>query len=421
VSETIIDPLQQCADAIGVLSRGKKYPEEWGDALDALSRALPLLDEREREFFERVHSKIRESGIAYESRTEERRDIQAIERQASKRRQPQLIKMSAVKAEPIQWLWRRRIARGKLTLVVGDPGVSKSTLLIDVAARTTRGLQFPDDGEALQPGNVIMLTAEDDLRDTVKPRLQLANADCERIDVLEGVRCCEDIQQFDLGDIPILEESIAKVKPALLIIDPVVAYVPSKTDTNRDAHIRQVLAPVIAIAQRDRIAIVGICHLNKSEQQQVLYRVGGSIGYVGAARSVLAIAADPEDQGRRVIGRIKGNLGLKPADLVYEVRDRGGDLSAIEWSINPISQVSVESIIQSAAENTGERSDREEAKAFLAEVLDGGYVHSKEVIKDANGLGISPRTLNRAKSELGVCSQRVDGRWYWGLPKEPTI
>src|SRR5262249_5363446 len=146
--------------------------------------------------------------------------IQAIERQASKRRRPELIQVSTVAEEEVEWLWTNRIARGKFTLVVGDPGVSKSTLTADMMTHVTRGTTWPGGGQC-DPGNVVMLAAEDGLADTTKPRLRLAGADMERVYSLQGTRCGDRIEELDLNDIPIIEEAVTRCSPLLVVVDPI--------------------------------------------------------------------------------------------------------------------------------------------------------------------------------------------------------
>jgi AAA domain len=413
MSDTVIDPLQQCAEAIGILTRTKKYPEEHGDALGVLSNAMTLLNERERELIERIRSQIVDSGNSYAARTEERRAIQAIEHQEALKRRPILTRMSDIQPESVRWLWDRRIACGKLSLLVGDPGVSKSTLTIDWVARVTQGKAFPYGGGLEEPANVVMLTAEDGLADTVHGRLTLAGADLKRVHVLEGVAAGTQVQQFDLEDIPMLEAAIEQKRAALVTVDPIVAYMGEKTNTDRDSAIRRVLRPIAKLAETHRVAIIGLMHLNKSEQRQVIYRVGGSIGFVGTARSTLLIVQDPANEDRRIIGRIKGNIGRRPPDLSYVLVDHG-DLSSIRWE-DQVSSVKVESFI-GPPQDESRIADRSDAADFLETALKSGPSSATTLIKDARKAGICERTLRDAKRKLGVADEWVERTSYWRLP-----
>jgi len=328
-------------------------------------------------------------------------------------REPILTRMSDVRPEDVKWLWDRRIPRGKLSLLVGDPGVSKSTLTIDWLARVTTANVFPFGGSVEEPANVVMLTAEDGLADTVHGRLTLADADLKRVHIFEGIAAGTQVQQFDLEDIPMLELVIERRRPAVVTIDPIVAYMGEKTNTDRDAAIRRVLKPVARLAEKYGIAIIGVMHLNKSEQRQAIHRVGGSIGFVGTARSTLLVVQDPANEDRRIVGRIKGNLARRPPDLAYTLIDHG-DLAKIQWE-EQVSPGRVESLIGIDQEDEKERADRSEAAEFLKSALKDGPAAAMELIKDAEKAGICERSLREAKRRLGVEDDWVGRTSYWRL------
>jgi hypothetical protein len=343
----------------------------------------------------------------------------AIEREAqaaANRRRPLLIRMSDVLPEAVRWLWPGRVAIGKLNLIAGDPGVSKSTLTIEMTARITRGDIWPACGDHRLPAaNVLMLSAEDGLADTIQPRLRLAGADLRRVTILRGIQCGKNEEQFDLSDIPMLEDAIVQVRPLLLTIDPVSAYTNARVDTKQDAQVRRMLKPLADLAEKHQCAVVGVTHLNKAELKNVLHRVPGSIAYVGAARSVLAVVADPGEQGSCVVGRIKGNLGRRPGDVGYRLVSEGADHARIEWlESTPIR--GIEALLGSAGESEEDREEQVDAVEFLREALGAGNrVEFKKLLREAVQMGISERTLKRAKKALGVQSQWVGRESYWFL------
>jgi microcystin degradation protein MlrC len=187
-----------------------------------------------------------------------------------------------------------------------------------------------------------------------------------------------------------------------------------KTNTDRDAAIRRVLKPVAKLAQTHGVAIVGVMHLNKSEQRQAIHRVGGSIGFVGTARSTLLVVQDPSNEDRRIVGRIKGNLGRRPPDLAYTLIDHG-DLAKIQWEAQA-SPGRVESLIGSDPEDENQRANQSEATEFLKAALkDGVRAAATGLFKDAEKAGICERSRRDAKRRLGVENDWVGRTSYWRL------
>lgn len=341
---------------------------------------------------------------------------------------PILKHLSDVEAESIAWLWPGRIPFGKLTIIVGDPGVGKSFLTHDLAARVSVGAAWPD-GDAAICGTVIILTAEDGLADTVRPRVDVMGGDPSRVLILEGVRITGDgaMVPFTLArDIPQLESAIEQTGAKLVIIDPLSAYL-GKTDSKTDAEVRGVLAPLAKLAEKWGVAIVAIMHLTKDAQRRAISRALGSIGFVAAARAVFAVAFEDAARDRRVFVPVKLNIATEPPGLGFRVRAEAGQTARVLWDADPVTLDA-----EAALAGPGlpeERAERAEAKAFLCDVLQGGEVAAKEVFRAARAQGIADRTLMRAKAGLGVRSRHegrpgTGGAWYWSLaggsPKDAT-
>ena len=194
-----------------------------------------------------------------------------------------IVRMSEVQPESVEWLWPGRIPIGKLTMIIGDPGLGKSTVSMDIAARVSRGTQWSD-GAPNTPGNVILLTAEDGLSDTIRPRLDAANADVHRIMTL-AITDAGEKHERDFSDIHCdllrLEEAIQQIGGVrLVIIDPISAYL-GKVDSYKNADVRSVLAPLAKMADSHRFAVVLIDHLNKNNSGPAIYRSQGSIAFPG--------------------------------------------------------------------------------------------------------------------------------------------
>ncbi len=328
---------------------------------------------------------------------------------------PVLVRLADVQPEEITWLWPGRIARGKLTLFVGDPGVGKSMLTMDLAARISRAAPFPD-GSHAPSGSVIILTAEDGLADTVRPRLDAMEGDPSRVFVLTGVRTPTDSAPgyFQLTtDLSHLEHAITEHNAVLVVIDPLSAYLGEK-DSYKDAEVRRVLGPLAMMAERTEVAVVGIMHLNKNEQRKALYRALNSIAFVAAARAVFAVAEDPDTEGRGLFLPLKMNIASKPPGLAYRL-----DGPRIAWDTEPVT-ADAESALR-GADLPEERAERVQAGEVLRELLQAGSMKAEAVKKEASVAGVSERTLYRAKAALRVKAHRVGGLgsagwWEWKLP-----
>ena len=324
-----------------------------------------------------------------------------------------LVTLSDVQPEEVRWLWPGRIPQGKLTILAGPPGVGKSFALLDIAARVSRGSPLPDSSRA-PLGVVVVLTAEDGLADTVRPRLDMMGADCERIHALTGVRTAKGEGVFSLEEhLGLLETEIVARSACLAIIDPLLAYT-GRSDSYKDSEVRGLLAPLAAMAERTSCAIVGVIHLNKrGGERSPLNRITGSIAFVAAARSVLLLSPDPDDDTgqRRVLAPVKMNLCAPPPSLALHFAEDGGLL----WD-GPVDK-RAEDLLADPTDD-GDRSARTEAEEFLRETLPNGPVEVKEVQRQAREAGINERTLRWAKEHLGIRSHReggiaAGGRWVW--------
>lgn len=348
-----------------------------------------------------------------------RRPSQTVEQQSdpvpeSANPEPVVVQLSSIRPELIRWLWPRRLARGKLNLVIGDPGLGKSLLTVDVTARVTTGRAWPDGGHP-EIGDVVMLTAEDGLADTLRPRLDHARGDAARVHILRAVRERGQERHLCLArDLPALESVITRTNAALLTIDPLSAYL-GEIDSKTDSEVRGTLAPLAALAERTGVAVLGIMHLNKNSQQKAIYRALSSIAFVAAARIVLAVAKDPNEAQRRLLAPVKVNICAPPATLGYRITGDG----LLVWETDPVAELDADVLLSTPDEQV-DRHSKTEAVEWLKSVLGDTERPANQVIKEAEKVGISKRTLERAKAALNVKQRRIgfgdDGRWLWRLP-----
>lgn len=318
-----------------------------------------------------------------------------------------------VTSRPVEWLWPDLMPLGKLTLLCGDPGLGKSFVTCDLAARVSSGNVWPNTETRQPAGSVLFLACEDDVEDTIRPRLDAAGADVRRIHVIDSVCVKNRERGFSLdGDIQLLRNLIeTKADVRLLIIDPISAYC-GKTDTHRNSDVRSLLGPLTDLAADHRLAVVGINHLAKGSGKAV-YRGIGSIAFNAAARSVLNFYRDPEDENRRLILPTKMNLSIESSGLAYTIVD-----GAVQWADEPVDLTAdeLESFESSADRTKG--AARQKAKEFLEVTLASGWLPSTELFEAADRMGIKEKTLRRALKDMGCRKMKdgMEGGFSWVLP-----
>ncbi len=340
-----------------------------------------------------------------------------------------LRKLSDIPASEIEWIWRGRIPLAKPTQIGGDPGVGKSLLTLEIAARVTTGRPWPDGEHAPEVGRVIMMSAEDDAADTLRPRLEAAGADIDRVLILEMVRERGGQERtFNLAkDLPKLEAHLERLGDVrLLVIDPISSYQPG-VDSHRNTDVRSlIMGPLAALAARWRVAVGAVTHLSKGDGSP-LNRMAGSIAYGAAARAAWLVARDPDPdrQERRLLLPLKNNLGPEAKGLAFTIVEDEAGRPVIAWEPDPVA-VSAAEVMRERREQEGERAERLQAAGeLLREILANGPVATAEVKAEAARRGICERTVERARQVLGVKSGKPKGafraRWSMWLPEAPEV
>jgi len=336
---------------------------------------------------------------------------------------------SEVEAKPVCWLWPGRIARGKLTIIAGNPGLGKSQITANIAAVVTTGGRWPVDRHQCNLGDTLFLSAEDDPADTLRPRLEAAGADLSRVHIVDGVIAgyagdgSATNRFFSLqADIQALSTKLAELESvAAVVIDPISAYL-GDTDSHKNAEVRGLLAPLSELAARHNTAIIGVSHLSKTEGKQALMRVTGSLAFVAAARAAYLVTADQQDKARRLFLPMKNNLGPDATGLAFRIEGAtigspAGllETSRVSWEPDSV-RITADEAMQ--AESAFTNSALGMAIDWLRETLDDEPVEAARVFELAKAEGIAEKTLQRASKSLGVRKVKVamQAGWSWSLP-----
>ena len=310
-----------------------------------------------------------------------------------------IITMEDVQAEPAEFLWEPYIPLGKISIVQGDPGDGKTTLLLAIAAAVTRGSALPGGGQTA-PISVIFQTAEDGLADTIKPRLEQLGADCGRIHVVD-----EEEQSLSLSDERI-EEAIVKMDAKLFILDPLQAYL-GGADMHSANGIRPLMKALGGVADRTGCAIVIIGHLNK-KGGKAQYRGLGSIDIYATARSVLTVGRLTDSV--RAVVQGKSNLAPPGTPQAFSFDPDTGFV----WHGD--CDTTLDELLAGRKSSPKPENQLDKAKRFLETTLTKGAAPAAELVELAKEQGISAKTLNRAKEALGVISVKLGGKWFWQIP-----
>ena len=313
-----------------------------------------------------------------------------------------LINMGDVVTEQIKYLWHPYIAYGKITIVQGDPGDGKTSMMLAIAASLTNGENIEEGGgdAALSPSNVIFQTAEDGLADTIKPRLERLGADCTRVDVID-----EDDKPLSLIDERI-EAAIVRTGAKLFILDPLQAYM-GGADMNGTGGVRPLMKRLAAVAESTGAAIVLIGHLNKSGGSKSVYRGLGSIDIPAAARSVLTVGRLVDmDENMRAFIQTKSNLAPAGKPQAFALDPVSGFLWLGDCDIT------IEELLDGKKEQKS-ASQLDLAKAFIKGLLAHGDVAASVVFAKGGEAGFPEATMKRAKSDIGVKSVKRGNEWFW--------
>lgn len=332
-----------------------------------------------------------------------------------------VVRADQVPDEDIIWLWDERIPRGKLSVIAGEPGLGKSFLTLDMAARVSTGRPWPG-GFPCPAGHVVLLSAEDDPA-LIRRRLRDLNADLSRVHIVTAVRRRSTNGVAETGfslehDLTALEQVLARIADvALVVIDPITAYL-GRVDSHKNSEIRALLAPLSGVAAKHKAAVVVVSHFTKGAGANALNRVIGSLAFVAAARTVWAVVRDPEIEARRLFLCVKNNLARDHNNgLAFIIKEKVTGHPRVAWYREAV-EARIDDVLREQHEPGGGNKTRE-AVEWLRDALRDGARQSEELSREATAAGITDSALKRAKHELNVQSEKAGfaGGWSWRLPE----
>jgi hypothetical protein len=335
---------------------------------------------------------------------------------------PVLLTMANIPARELAWLWRQWIPRGAITILDGDPGLGKSTVTIDLAARLSNGWQMPPAGgpcAGAEAESVLLLNAEDDPGNTIRPRLEAAGANLHRVHLFD---------RLELGNItrpPVLPTDLEMIKSnikafgiTLVIVDPFLAYLDGGIDAHKDQDVRRCLHVLKEIAAETGAAILLIRHLNKLGHNTAMYRGGGSIGITGAARSALIVGRHPDQPDLRVIASTKSNLGPPPRSLMYQL-ESVGNVARIAWGAE--TDLTANDILFHPSAQ--KRTVGSQAAEAIKELLADGSIDSTTLDERLAGQGYSKSAIKEGRklAKVEAVKEQFSGKWRVRLGEDEGV
>lgn len=318
-----------------------------------------------------------------------------------------IVPLATIDPEEITWLWYPYVPLKKLTLMEGDPSSGKTYLILAIAAAITQGYRLPDqEGHVGKPspdeaGNVLYITAEDGLGDTIRPRAEKVGADLNRLFVPRAP------QSFSLAEPQILGNAIARFRPQLVVLDPLQAFLGAQVDMHRANEVRPLMTNLLALAIQYECAILMVRHWTKAAGAKARHRGQGNVDFAAAARSQLSVGESPNDAGMRIMAQAKASLAAMGTSVVFQITDEG-----LFWC--GTSTLSADELSQ--AQPMVHHNQRKDAMQWLRDFLKEGPQPAEVVKAAADTIGITDKTLRGARERLHVLTAKEGAVWYWRLP-----
>ncbi|WML63200.1 AAA family ATPase [Rhodococcus sp. AH-ZY2] len=353
--------------------------------------------------------------------------------------------MRVVRLEPITtvqddvpvWVWeyggKGKIPLGALSLFAGRPGAGKSTAGRWFASSFSNGtLAGAWEGK---PVNVAYIAAEESAKYVVKPGLRAAGADLGRVYTPTVKFAGKEVKFLSSQDMQALTDELIAHHVKVVVVDPLMSTIGSKTDINRNNEVRSLIEPWAHLAEAIDGIVVGIAHLNKSGNGDVVAGINGSSAFGEVARTVFGFVKDPESEdGERIMSQEKNSIGEEDLALTYRIEsatvttDSGKSAEVGRFVIVGESDRTAGDVLRSAPKTLEDTSNHDEIDKWLKDLLSSGAVAAKDVYSAANAAGYSTDKAKRAKSRINRESPVIDvyrpeipGPWFWrrlDIPQE---
>lgn len=311
--------------------------------------------------------------------------------------------LSSYESREIEWLWQNRIPLGCVTLIEGDGGVGKSSIIAAIGSAISSGRALPEDATK-SPKGVLLLAAEDDPSVVLRPRFESNGAN------LNLVRCYDQAMLLNKEGMEALDREITEHEIGLVVIDPVVSFLGQAVDMSSATDVRSFMSPLHEMARKHSCAIVVVRHWNKSSTASASQRGSGSVDFRNAARSVLQVIKGDD---LNYLTLEKSNYGATGKTLTFNIVDK-----LVQWS--GTSDLSADDILKERQQNNTEsKSEISEAINFIEEELKDGPIKSSDLQASAKQCGISEATLRRARQKLKVVAIKMTGNIFYAyLPHQ---
>ena len=345
------------------------------------------------------------------------------EQQTVKSWKPSVRTFSAIEKKPIPWLWYPYIPFGRVTMMEGDPGNGKSYLSLALATCLSLGgwgFELLEGESCYEPSDVLCIACEDDAESISKTRLNILQANQDKIHILEGKTKDDALTttRITLDDLPLISEAIGDYHARFVIIDPIQAYLGEEVDINKSAHIRKLMEELKFLAIKHQCALVIIRHLSKGQKDRSAYRGFGSIEFLAAARSVLFVSEQQElrqemgSRQKRIFAMVhaKTNMGVYGPAIQFEIGPEG-----FFW-LGP-TEVTVDDLFLPSLEKQQRQQTIQEARGFLVSTLTGGKTMNwEDIVKQAKKSRVKETELLTAKHLLRMTQVEQDGELLYMLP-----
>lgn len=329
-----------------------------------------------------------------------------------KERDKDTVPLSRIDSTDTKWLWKPYIPLGKITLMTADPGTGKTFFCLYLAATVSTGRPFWGQTKYTEPKKVVYQTAEDGYADTIKPRLEPMIPNFDNILMID-----EEKEALDLLDDRI-EQTMERHRPALMVFDPLQAYLGADVDMHRANEVRPILAHVGRLAEKYECAVIFIMHNSKMGSNQALYRALGSIDIPAIARSMLIMGNDPEDKTQKLVCHEKSSLAEHGQTIKFHIAPEFGGIV-----FDGFSDLQADDILNVRSKTRDKPSvEKDEVKEQLLDLLGDKGAAKLEDIEAMRAMGgWSKGTLYNAKTDLQLKSVTIgfsqNKKTWWLLPE----